>query len=416
MTVLVIGFGSAGDVHPMVALALALRGRSHRVVMVAPSIFEPLANRVGLEFTGLGTEQEFHDALHDPDLWHPWRAFNVLAKRLMVPWMRPTYEMIADLQESGDLVVAAPATALGARIAQEALGVPLATVHLQPSLLRSLVDPACHGFPDIIGSLPRSLRGLYMHLADSRIIDPPLAPPVNAFRTELGLVPVKHLFKGWIHSSELVIGLFPDWFAPPPPDWPPNVHLTGFPLYDEGDSRRTPPELDDFMNSGDPPVVFTAGSAMAQAKEFFRVSADVCHRRGWRGILLSQFPEQLPPLPDSVRHFDYAPFSSVLPRAAAFVHHGGIGTTAQALAAGVPQLVVPFAHDQPDNAVRVRRLGVGDFIPPTNYRTGRVAAKLDALLESTEVQESCHQRAQALGGCDPLVATCDLIEELARRH
>ncbi len=97
-----------------------------------------------------------------------------------------------------------------------------------------------------------------------------------------------------------------------------------------------------------------------------------------------------------VRAFNYVPFSKVLPRAAALVHHGGIGTTAQALAAGVPQLVVPFAHDQPDNAARVRRLGVGDFLLPRRYRVGVVLQSLRRLLASSTVRENCRRRAGEL--------------------
>jgi UDP:flavonoid glycosyltransferase YjiC (YdhE family) len=279
-------------------------------------------------------------------------------------------------------------------------------------MLRSLVEPNCYGFPDIVGTLPRWLRDPYMRLADRQIIDRPLAPGVNAFRAELGLPPVRRLFNGWIHSPQLVIGLFPEWFAPPQPDWPPNVHLTGFPLYDESDAREMPPELADFLRAGEPPIVFTAGSAMAQGTEFFRVSAETCRTRGWRGILLTQYPDQLSPLPNGVRHFDYVPFSGVLPRTAALVHHGGIGTTAQALAAGVPQLVVPFAHDQPDNAVRVRRLGVGDYVRPKEYRTDRVVGKLEALLASAEVRENCRRRAEVMAGSNALETACELIEGL----
>ena len=412
MKILVFGLGSAGDVHPNVGLGLALQERGHRVVLVAASVFEPLARRLGLDFAGVGTEEEYNDAIQDPDLWHPWRSFNVVANRLMLPWMRRTYEMIANAWESGRIVVAAPATALGARIAQEKLGVALATVHLQPSMLRSLVQPSCYGFPDIIGALPHWLRDPYMRLVDRQIIDRRLAHSVNAFRAELGLPPVRRLFNEWIHSRELVIGMFPQWFAPPPPDWPPNVYLTGFPLYDEREARQIQPELEDFLRMGEPPIVFTAGSAMAQGKEFFSVSAEVCRIRGWRGILLTQYPEQLGALPDSVRHFNYVPFSTVLPRAAAFVHHGGIGTTAQALAAGVPQLVVPFAHDQPDNAVRVRRLGTGDYVRPKDYQANRVVRKLEALMGSTNIRENCRLRAEALARSTALESACELIERL----
>jgi UDP:flavonoid glycosyltransferase YjiC (YdhE family) len=254
-----------------------------------------------------------------------------------------------------------------------------------------------------------------LRLADAAIIDPPLAPEVNAFRAELGLPPVRHFFDRWMHSPELVIGLFPEWYAPAPPDWPPNVRLTSFPLYDESDTRAIPPELKTFLAEGEPPIIFTAGSAMTQAERFFRTSVDACKARGWRGILLTQFPEQLPSnLPKSIRHFDYVPFSTVLPRARAFVHHGGIGTTAQALAAGVPQLVVPFAHDQPDNAVRVKRLRAGDFLLPARYRVRAAIRKLEALVSSSEVGKQCHRRSADLADSNGLASACDLIETLQR--
>lgn len=413
MTAIVIGLGSAGDVHPNVGLALALRRRGHRVLFVGPAFFRPLAERAGLEFVGLGTEEEYYAAVRDPDLWHPLRAFSVVVRRLILPWMRPLYEIIVKHTEPGRTVVAAPGTAFGARIAQEKLGVPLATVHLQPLMLRSTLAPGCFGFPDIIGFLPRPLRGLYLRAVDRLLIDRLLAAETNAFRAELGLPPVRRFFDRWFHSPQLIIGLFPEWFAPPPPDWPANVRLTGFPLWDESGLRQLSPELEAFLDAGDAPVVFTAGSAMAQGKDFFRVSAEVCRRRGRRGLLLTQFPEQLPPrLPDGVRHFDYLPFSLVLPRAAAFVHHGGIGTTAQALAAGVPQLVVPLAHDQPDNAVRVRRLGVGDFLLPKAYRTPTAIKALDRLLGSSAVTEACQRRAGDVAASTALEQACRLMEEL----
>lgn len=414
--VIVIGLGSAGDVHPMVGLALELRRRGHSVLFVGPAVFQPLAKRVELEFFGLGTEEEYYEVLRDPDLWHPFRAFRLVAKKLILPAMQPVYDLIAAHCESGPgrPVVAAPATAFGARIAQEKLRVPLATIHLQPAMLRSIVAPACYGFPDILGVLPRGLRGYYWRAVDRLLIDPLLVGDVNAFRAKLGLAPVRRLFDDWMHSSQLVVGMFPEWFAPPAPDWPPHVRLTGFPLWDEGEVREPSPELAKFLDEGEPPVVFTAGSAMAQGEEFFRVSAEVCQASGWRGLLLTQFAEQLPAqLAEGVRHFSYIPFSAVLPRAAAFVHHGGIGTTAQALAAGVPQLVMPLAHDQPDQATRVKRLGVGDYLQPRQYTAGTVRQRLERLMQSDQVRENCQGRARDLAERTALQRTCQLVEDLA---
>ncbi|MEJ2246837.1 MAG: glycosyltransferase, partial [Acidobacteriota bacterium] len=172
--------------------------------------------------------------------------------------------------------------------------------------------------------------------------------------------------------------------------------------------------LEEFLEAGDPPVVFTAGSAHAFSAEFFRVSVEACLECGWRGILLTQFPDQLPvELPKNIRTFNYVPFSFLLPRAAALVHHGGIGTTAQAFAAGVPQLVVPFAHDQPDNGVRVRRLGVGDFLLPRRYKTVDLIKKLKRLLQSTAMRENCSRYSRDLVTSTPLETTCDLIEQMS---
>jgi UDP:flavonoid glycosyltransferase YjiC (YdhE family) len=418
LNVVVVALGSAGDVHPMVGLALTLRRRGHGVLLVGPMVFKPLAERVGLEFAGLGTEEEFYESIRDPDLWHPIRAFPLVAKKLILPAMRPVYELIATRRERdpGRTVVTAPSTAFGARIAQEKLGVALATIHLQPSMLRSNVDPPCYSLPDILGALPQWLRPYYWRAVDRLLIDPLLVPEVNAFRRELGLGPARRFFGDWMHSPQRAVGFFPGWFAPPAPDWPPQVRLAGFPLWDESEVREPSAELAQFLDEGEPPVVFTAGSAMAQGEEFFRVSAEVCRASGWRGLLLTQFPEQLPnSLPVGVRHFHYVPFSAVLPRAAAFVHHGGIGTTAQALAAGVPQLVTPLAHDQPDNATRVKRLGVGDFLPIKRYKMARVRERLARLMKSATVKENCRRYAQELTGRTALEQTCALVEELGGR-
>src|SRR5262249_16894786 len=143
---------------------------------------------------------------------------------------------------------------------------------------------------------------------------------------------------------------------------------------------------------GPPPVVFTAGSAMRQGHAFFAAAAEACRLMGRRGLLVTRYPEQLPsPLPEGVGHCRYMPFSQLLARSAALVHHGGIGTTAQAFAAGVPQLVMPMSHDQPDNAARVVRLGVGRSLPPRRFKAPAVARLLGELLSSPEVAARCRE-------------------------
>lgn len=414
-TVIVVALGSAGDVHPNVALAVALKRGGRRVIFVSSAVFASLARRVGLEFAALGSESDYYDVINDPAITDPRRAFTLLATRMIVPAMRETYRIIAKTHETSDTVVVAPGLAFGARIAQERLGVPLATVHLQPAALRSVYQPPL-STPGISGSILRTIRRLYLRMIDRFVCDPLLAPAVNAFRAELGLQPVARFLHRWLHSPRLVIGLFPDWYGPAEPDWPSHVHHTGFPLYDESDVRTPHPEIAGALEGPEPPIVITAGSSVSNSAEFFGVSAEMCKRTGRSGILLTPFREQVPrQLPRNVRHFNYVPFSGVLPRAAAFVHHGGVGTVALGLAAGVPQLVVPFAHDQPDNAIRVERLGVGYMLTPETYNIDNAVARIEQLLGSCEIRDNCRRRAQDVApGQASLEKACRLIEGLRR--
>jgi rhamnosyltransferase subunit B len=113
-----------------------------------------------------------------------------------------------------------------------------------------------------------------------------------------------------------------------------------------------------FCQAGSPPIAFTLGTGMKHAADFFRTAVATCDTLGARGLLLTKYPDLIPAsLPANVRHCAFAPFRELLPLCRAIVHHGGIGTTAAALEAGCPQLVLPLAWDQPDNAARVAKLG-----------------------------------------------------------
>jgi UDP:flavonoid glycosyltransferase YjiC (YdhE family) len=412
--VLLIPLGSHGDVHPFVGLGLALRARGHDVTLITLGYFEKLVRSAGLDFVALPLAEDFEEGLKDPDLWHPRRGFALVVRKSLLPYLRPIYDHIAERYVPGQTVVVPGSLAFGARVAQDRLGVPVASVHLQPGVLRSEYHaPVLPGLfmPDW---LPRFLKRWQYRLANALVIEPLLTPGLNAFRAEVGLPPVHDLMGGWWHSPRLVLGLFPDWYGPPQPDWPPQVRLTGFPLYDERELRDVPAELAEFLDAGPPPVVFTPGSANRHGHAFFAAAVEACRLLGRRGLLLTRFPEHLPAsLPPEVRHFEYVPFSRVLPRAAALAHHGGIGTTAQALAAGIPQLIMPLAHDQPDNADRLRRLGVGRALPPARFCAPAVAHALDALLSSADVAARCRDYAGRIRASRPLDEASRLIEELA---
>ena len=408
-TILLCTIGSAGDVNPFIAIGKDLRTRGHRVVLCTSQYFESHARTAGLEFIGLGTAEDYLSIIEDPKLWEPETGFKVFAERVILPILSPAYDTIKEFDPARTLLVA-QGQVFGAHIAHEKLKFPFITVNLQPAAFRSIYE-----FPLLPSWMPPYLKRILFNVVDYFSIDRALAPEINRFRKEQSLAPVKHVFGDWMHSPLATLGLFPDWFASPQPDWPPQTHLTGFVFHDKhDDNEQLPQDVLGFLGAGDPPIVFTPGTAMKHGAQFFEASIQACQMLGRRGMLLTQHKEQLPStLPEGIRHFEYLPFSLVLPRVAALVHHGGIGTTAQALAAGIPQIIRPMTHDQPHNAARVQSLGVGVSISPKEYTARNVADKLDDLLSAAEVPARSKIYAQRIDPQKSLQETCDLIENLS---
>jgi rhamnosyltransferase subunit B len=396
--------GSAGDVNPFVAIGSELKRRGHQVTLVTSAYFEPLARGAGLDFVGLGTPGDYRATVDDPDLWDPKGGFRVFARRVVIPAMRPLYDIVSENLSSNAILVAQGQT-FGAHIAHEKHGMPFVTVHLQPAAFRTI-----HDAPLMPGWIPPLLRPAVYALFDYLVLDRELAGDVNAFRSQLGLPKVRSIFGSWAHSPQKSIGLFPDWFAPPQPDWPAQAELAGFVFLDEA-PRPVDPALVAFLAEGEAPIVFTPGTAMRHADLFFRASIQASIELGRRALLLTQYPEQVPsPLPDGVATFAYVPFAAVLPHSVALVHHGGIGTVAQALAAGIPQLVRPMTFDQPDNAARVQRLGVGLSIRPDQYMPNTVVKMLHTLLHSQDVLTACRYYSSLIHSDTGLAAACNAIE------
>jgi UDP:flavonoid glycosyltransferase YjiC (YdhE family) len=235
---------------------------------------------------------------------------------------------------------------------------------------------------------------------------------LNRFRAAQQLPPVRDILNWWF-SPQRVVALFPDWLAPRQADWPPNLEPTGFPMFSNGQEKPLDPEVAAFCRAGPAPVVVTFGSGYLQGREVYAETIEGCRRAGVRGILMTRYVEQLPqPLPEFMRHCVYAPFNQLFPLCSAIIHHGGIGTMSQAFAAGLPQLILPMAWDQPDNAVRVTALGTGTWLFG-RPRAGKIAAGLKVVLRPA-VRERCQEVARKFEKTNPLAAAVDCIERPLR--
>jgi UDP:flavonoid glycosyltransferase YjiC (YdhE family) len=412
--VVLMPVGSHGDVHPFVGVGKALAARGHAVRAFTSGYYASLFEAVGIELHDAFPAQQFRALLDDPMLWRPGIRAVRHVVAMAIEQAAGQYAWLAERAGDPDLLVIASPLAFGARVAQDRFGLRLATLQLSPGAIPSVVDP-----PRLPGLfMPRWLplwarraqRAVLTRLGDR------LFARVNQLRREVGLGPARDIVGGWWNSPSLTLGLFPEWFSGHPVDWPPSVRLTDFPLYDESDVAAVNPETGRFLAAcadRGGAVVFTPGSAMTQGAAFFAAAVEACATLDRPGLLLTRHPGQLPRrLPPLVRHEPYLPFSAVLPRAAALVYHGGIGTLSQACAAGTAQLLMPMAHDQFDNAARIERLGLGRTLERRRFRGPALAAALDDLLGDERIARRCQEVAGRLRASYGIGRTCDLLEAM----
>ena len=245
--------------------------RGHDVTVLASVHFKRHIQDVGLEFIGIGTEEEYQSITGDPALFHPIKGTKKVLKHLCVGSARDIFKVIADTNRPGESIVISSGLAIGARIAQEKLGVPLISTVLQPMMFRSVYETAQYDWLPLPSWTPRAFKKLLFRTADV-YVDHLIARRLTSFARELGLPPVKRFLNKWWASPQLVLGLFPDWYGPIQPDWPENTVLTGFPMYDESNIENMPENARNFLVNGDPPIVFTPGTAMHFGHSFFEES------------------------------------------------------------------------------------------------------------------------------------------------
>ena len=413
MKIVITALGSGGDVFPFIALGQALQQRGHTVALLANPHFADAVAQASLSLVPLGTEDEYLAALRQPELWHPRRGFAVIWRQLM----ELTPRILATLEGQiipGQTMLVGSTLSLATRLAQERHGLPAAMVHLSPNCFLSAYEFPVTSARPLPSWIPLWARRALLAAVDRGMLDATCAPPLNTLRATLGLPPVRSVMRRWLHSPDLTVGAFPDWFAAPQPDWPTSAVVTGFPRLRTPAESPLPEAVQAFLSAGSPPLVFTAGTGMTQAHAFFTCALQTVTALQQRALFVTRFPETLPDaLPAEVWVTDHLPFDRLLPQVAALVHHGGIGTTAAALAAGIPQLIAPFAFDQFDNAARTVRLGVGQrcaTLHPEHWQAG-LAPLLHPAPALTAALRYVQRRMAELPDACALIA--DQIETLA---
>lgn len=403
--------GSLGDLHPMLAMAVAATRRGHDVVVAAAPGYAANVARAGLEFHTLRPAIP-EDAESLAYYFDMKRGPRRLLRDMVFANVAATHEDLcgvargADLLVVGELLYTAPIVAADEKI-------PWLNVVLAPTSLLSASDPC------VLAPAPWLHRfrhlGPWLHRLAyrfGRIEGRMWAGGYYRFRRSLGLPAGANPIFDAKHSPFGTLAMFPDFLAAPQPDWPANTVLAGFPFYHQGGDVEV---VRDFLNCGSPPVVFTLGSIVAHFEpSFYQAAAEAAQILSCRAILLTGRNAAVPQnLPDSMLAVDYAPLHSVLPHSCAIVHAGGIGTCAEALRAGLPSVVIPYAFDQPDNAARLRRLGVAEILPRNAISARNLAAKLERLLKTPGATTAARRLAGMIGPQEALNRALEKMESVA---
>lgn len=411
---IVISLGTAGDIYPFLNIALALQQRGNGVTFFCPSIHAHYAKAVGLVTCGLGTEEQYLSVIDNPDLWRSHRGIRLVLQSVN-DGIESLLATLSALPKGPEFIVLAHPLALATASMARSMGLinKIVGAYLAPANLRTVHDLATIGPLRIPAWMPKKLRSWLWKGINNYLIDPAALPGLNAARTAHGLPCITSFIDHMYGVPDLSLTLFPTWFAKPQPDWPQPMVDGAFQLYDPTPNKALSTELQRFLADGDAPIVFTPGTGNRHAAEYFSIAMEICTKLSKRAIFLTAFRDQVPQvLHETIIWQSYIPFSTLLPRVAAIVHHGGIGTVAEALRAGVPQLVIPLAHDQFDNGVRVQSLGAGDVLITTRLRFNALFTKLQALLSSNEIAKRCQFMATLFIQNENIDKLCMAVESV----
>lgn len=423
--VLLCTAGSLGDLHPFLALGLALQARGVTAEIATSIEYQGKVEAEGLGFHEVRPGMAQLEADLGMDLARITRAVarsdRFLFETIVLPYLESSTHDVVTAAKGADVVVGATFAA-GAAMAAELTRIPYVCVALQPTVIFSAYDPPFLPKTPWLGPAKGGLKlGVNRAtLALAKASTAHWSRSINPVRARLGLGPSRanFLFDG-AERADLALGLYSPLLGPAQPDAPPGFIVTGYAAYDSeaGGPAVMPPALDAFLAQGDPPLVFTLGSAAVHiADDFYAESLKAARYLGRRAVLLvgPQGDTGVADGPDVIA-VAYAPFSTLFPRATAVVHQGGVGTTQQALRAGRPQLVVPHLGDQFDNGARVARLGCGRTLRRDLYRAGPLSGVLGAILRDRAMVETSRRIGDAAIREDGAAVAAERILSFMRR-
>ena len=418
MKITLATFGSLGDLHPKISLGLELKSRGHDVTVAAMEFYRERVKTEGLTYASMRPHFDMEDRDLAVELMDLKKGPETMMKKALFPNLRGMYDDLTAAVEGQDLLITGEVVYVADSVVTKT-GIPWISTSLAPISFFSASDPSVYPtaeWMDALRFLPSFFHKAIFSIAKTTIGG--WLGPYREFRRELGLCGDHDPVFFGKNSKLLHLALFSKVLAKPQPDWHRPTLQTGFCFYDRAsDANKLNPALAEFLDAGEPPIIFTLGSAaVMDARDFFEESAKAARILGRRAVLLyGEYNNPPKGLDGNIVGFPYAPYSLVFPRAAAVVHQGGVGTTAQVLRAGVPHLIMPYGHDQPDNAARCKRLGVAEIVRRNSYNAENAASELKKLLVFPAYRAKAAEAKSIIDGEGGVKIAVDAIENILKK-
>lgn len=398
--------GTRGDVLPLLAIAKEVMSRGHSVHVLANDWAAPLAQAQSLPFTTIAPT-------YKTNLGGVEENFG----KYVFPSYAPTFRFFESerLNGSRPVVVNLNACSASSHVC-ELDELPLCRLVTSPFFLPSTTAPSQPWASyarraRATGVSNQNIERALGHLYEQQGAQPFILKNINEHRQGLGLGPLSNLMN---MTSDVYhyIGLFPHWYTSNPVDWPQQLQAVGFPLPAPQGKLAEP--LQRFLTNHPAPLVFAPGTAAGDTLQLVRAATECCGTLGHAGIILGACAESRKLSGNAaVLHVPYAELGLLLKRARLLVHHGGIGTAASALQAGrqagVPQLISPQAFDQPDNAERIVRLGVGGSLPRHALNGATLTQAVGALLDKPVLVRNAQKFSKLVAASNGIVAAADSL-------
>lgn len=411
LKIVIYALGTGGDIDPMVGFGIELKRRGFEISFLSNDYFEARIVAAGFEFISVGTLDQYHKG-NSAVAWESrnhtdnFEHYHALA-------FEPSFEYVKGLSGKNVLLLVL-GEENGARVAAEKFNLPFIKLMLSPNMIFSAYKPPAPMSWSIPKNIPRFIvRFLLRRNRKTRFnifCKMPHTAEYRAIRERLQC-PLKFQTKS---NALLEIGFFPEWFGMRAKDWPKNIKLVGFPLQNRA-SVNMRNELDAFIEHQGAPIIFTSGTGVKDVEELFKEGRKICEQLQVPGLFVGgNIGVEVLQGSALCMHMGYIDFEYALSKAVAIIHHGGMGTTAQAIKAGVPQLIRPIKYDQPDNAERIYKLGLGTYVMPEKFKVEQVAPMIANMLEKAKTSKALRHYAADVNSSSAIVVASDLIEQLCK--